>query len=137
MNYPKRVIQAGEKNARIVKAVQAKLNEAGCGPLEGTGNFGPKTVTAVKLFQSTHRDQRGNPLEIDGKIGAITWAALFGLWKVPTIEDSSSTLRAQALRVAASKNVPVIFTHHTRYEDYTHYVPFNSTTLREKESFAF
>ncbi len=36
-----------------------------------------------------------------------------------------------ALRVAASKNVPVIFTHHTRYEDYTHYVPFNSTTLRE------
>jgi 1,2-diacylglycerol 3-alpha-glucosyltransferase len=36
-----------------------------------------------------------------------------------------------ALRVAASKNVPVIFTHHTRYEDYTHYVPFSSTALRE------
>jgi 1,2-diacylglycerol 3-alpha-glucosyltransferase len=36
-----------------------------------------------------------------------------------------------ALRVAASKNVPVIFTHHTRYEDYTHYVPFNSPALRE------
>lgn len=36
-----------------------------------------------------------------------------------------------ALRIAASKNVPVIFTHHTKYEDYTHYVPFNSDTLRE------
>lgn len=36
-----------------------------------------------------------------------------------------------ALRIAAKKNVPVIFTHHTRYEDYTHYVPFDSPTLKE------
>lgn len=36
-----------------------------------------------------------------------------------------------ALRFAASKNAPVIFTHHTRYEDYTHYVPFDSPTLKE------
>lgn len=35
-----------------------------------------------------------------------------------------------ALRVAMNKNVPIIFTHHTRYEDYTHYVPF-SDTLKE------
>lgn len=36
-----------------------------------------------------------------------------------------------ALRVGASKNIPVIFTHHTRYEDYTHYVPFDSPALKE------
>lgn len=36
-----------------------------------------------------------------------------------------------ALRVAATKNAPVIFTHHTRYEDYTHYVPFDSPALKE------
>lgn len=30
-----------------------------------------------------------------------------------------------ALRVAMNKNVPIIFTHHTRYEDYTHYIPFS------------
>ena len=36
-----------------------------------------------------------------------------------------------ALRYAASKNAPVIFTHHTRYEDYTHYVPFDSPTLKD------
>jgi glycosyltransferase involved in cell wall biosynthesis len=36
-----------------------------------------------------------------------------------------------ALRVAAAKNVPVIFTHHTRYEDYTHYVPFDSPAVKE------
>jgi 1,2-diacylglycerol 3-alpha-glucosyltransferase len=40
-------------------------------------------------------------------------------------------LGATALRVGASKNVPVVFTHHTRYEDYTHYVPFDSQALRE------
>jgi glycosyltransferase involved in cell wall biosynthesis len=32
-----------------------------------------------------------------------------------------------ALRVAMNKNVPIVFTHHTRYEDYTHYVPFSDT----------
>ena len=32
-----------------------------------------------------------------------------------------------ALRVALNKNVPIVFTHHTRYEDYTHYVPFSDT----------
>ncbi|WP_009964347.1 glycosyltransferase [Verrucomicrobium spinosum] len=40
-------------------------------------------------------------------------------------------LGATALRVGASKNVPVVFTHHTRYEDYTHYVPFDSPAFRE------
>src|SRR3954467_1297822 len=36
-----------------------------------------------------------------------------------------------ALRVAMNKNVPIVFTHHTRYEDYTHYVPFDSEGLKE------
>lgn len=36
-----------------------------------------------------------------------------------------------ALRVAMNKNVPIVFTHHTRYEDYTHYVPFDSPALKE------
>lgn len=35
-----------------------------------------------------------------------------------------------ALRVAMNKNIPIVFTHHTRYEDYAHYVPF-SDTLRD------
>src|SRR5262245_596183 len=36
-----------------------------------------------------------------------------------------------ALRIAASKHVPVVFTHHTLYEEYTHYVPFNSDALKQ------
>lgn len=35
-----------------------------------------------------------------------------------------------ALRIATNRNVPVVFTHHTRYEDYVHYVPFASPALR-------
>jgi 1,2-diacylglycerol 3-alpha-glucosyltransferase len=34
-----------------------------------------------------------------------------------------------ALRVATNKNVPIVFTHHTRYEDYTHYMPLASEAL--------
>jgi len=35
-----------------------------------------------------------------------------------------------ALRTAASLNVPLVFTHHTMYEQYTHYVPGDSPRLR-------
>lgn len=35
-----------------------------------------------------------------------------------------------ALRVAARHGIPVVFTHHTLYENYTHYVPLDSPRLR-------
>ncbi len=35
-----------------------------------------------------------------------------------------------ALRVAAAREVPVVFTHHTMYERYTHYVPGDSPQLK-------
>lgn len=36
-----------------------------------------------------------------------------------------------ALRIARKKNLPLVFTHHTLYEQYTHYVPLDSDTLRK------
>jgi glycosyltransferase involved in cell wall biosynthesis len=36
-----------------------------------------------------------------------------------------------ALRIGASMNLPVIFTHHTLYEQYTHYVPFDSEPVKD------
>ena len=36
-----------------------------------------------------------------------------------------------ALRYAANKNAPVVFTHHTLHEEYTHYVPFDSPMLKQ------
>lgn len=35
-----------------------------------------------------------------------------------------------ALRVAADQNIPIVFTHHTMYERYTHYVPGDSPLLK-------
>ena len=35
-----------------------------------------------------------------------------------------------ALRVAALREIPVVFTHHTMYERYTHYVPGDSPALK-------
>ncbi len=34
------------------------------------------------------------------------------------------------LRISASRNIPVVFTHHTQYERYTHYVPGDSELLK-------
>ena len=103
MDYPNRVVKAGETNKAIVKAVQQKLNEAGLGPIEVVGIYGPKTINAVKLFQATHRDQKGNALEIDGKIGSVTWAILFGEQTVPVIEENANQLLTEALNIAISQ----------------------------------
>jgi len=35
-----------------------------------------------------------------------------------------------ALRIARSRRRPLVFTHHTRYEEYTHYVPLNVPKLK-------
>jgi len=35
-----------------------------------------------------------------------------------------------ALRTARHRGLPIVFTHHTLYERYTHYVPFDSAPLR-------
>jgi glycosyltransferase involved in cell wall biosynthesis len=35
-----------------------------------------------------------------------------------------------ALRSAWERHLPLVFTHHTLYEQYTHYVPLNSTALK-------
>ncbi len=35
-----------------------------------------------------------------------------------------------ALRMSAQREVPIVFTHHTKYEDYTHYVSADSPTMR-------
>ena len=35
-----------------------------------------------------------------------------------------------ALRLAWSRRLPLVFTHHTMYEQYTHYVPLDSDALK-------
>ena len=53
-----------------VKALQILLNGYGCSCGEVDGDFGSKTLAAVKQFQ------RKNGLDVDGIVGANTWKAL-------------------------------------------------------------
>lgn len=103
MNYPNRVIKKGDSNKAVVKALQQKLNDVGCGLIDVDGSFGPKTFGAVKLFQSTRRDKNSNPLEIDGKVGSITWSVMFGPDSVPIEIEPPNELLKEAIKVAASQ----------------------------------
>ncbi len=103
MKYPNRIIQEGESNSAIVKAIQKRLMELNIGELEGTGVYGKKTVNAVKLFQATHQDQFGNPLEVDGKIGSLTWASLFGIENIVVTDTAPNSLLAEAVKVAMTQ----------------------------------
>jgi hypothetical protein len=103
MNYPNRVIKKGEKNKTVVKALQQKLNEVGCGPIDVDGDFGPQTFKAVKQYQATRRDQNGNPLEIDGKVGSITWAVMFGEPTIIVTQEPANDFLKEALKVAVSQ----------------------------------
>ena len=110
MSYPGRVIKLGETDARIVKAVKTALNRALViqrrpeERLDVTNpHFGPRTKQAVQLFQAQYLDAEGRPLKMDGEIGSITWAALFGADSVPLVERSDDALLARALDIAAGE----------------------------------
>jgi hypothetical protein len=103
MNYPNRIIRTGEQSAPVIIAIQQKLVAAGCGAFEFIGSYGPKTIAAVKLYQSTHRDEQGNLLLDDGEVGPITWGALFGPSTVPHAEETGNVFLKEMLEVARSQ----------------------------------
>lgn len=103
MKYPNRIIKEGESNTGIVKAIQKKLMELNIGDLQGTGIYGTKTKNAVRLFQATHMDQFGNPLEVDGNVGSLTWASLFGVDTIVVTELAPNALLTEALKVAVTQ----------------------------------
>jgi hypothetical protein len=55
-----------------VREIQARLKELGFDPGEVDGKSGARTVKAIKAFQVA------NGLSADGKVGQLTWGALFG-----------------------------------------------------------
>lgn len=58
-----------------VKELQGLLNKKGFN-LVVDGIFGYKTYKAVKAFQSQNLDKHGRQLEVDGKVGPLTWWSL-------------------------------------------------------------
>lgn len=124
--YPGRIIKIGENDRAVVRPLQLRLNELGCGDLRGTGFFGKNTEEAVKVFQARFTDVDGRPLEIDGEVGSITWAALFGAETVPVQEVAPSKLMAKALKIAVSQigviEKPIGSNRGKEVEEYLHSV---------------
>jgi hypothetical protein len=110
MEYPGRIIEVGERDATIVRALKQQLNES-LGAADDSalrldpsnGTFGPKMKRAVSLFQARNVDSIGLPLKQDGEVGALTWAALFGSDTVPTRTAAASPLLTAALRIAGEQ----------------------------------
>jgi hypothetical protein len=104
MDYPGRVIKIGEANSDIVTAIQVRINERGFEILEVNGEFNADTESAVKLFQSQSSDAHGIPLVVDGQLGPISWAALFGTSiNPPAPQPITNELFAKVLEVANSQ----------------------------------
>lgn len=110
MQYPGRVIKAGETDARIVRALKLALNRALAVQRlpdlkldPENPSFGPKMTQAVKLFQARHVDAQGRPLKIDGEVASITWAALFGEDTVPDAQSARDPFLASVLEIAAAE----------------------------------
>jgi peptidoglycan hydrolase-like protein with peptidoglycan-binding domain len=101
--FPNRVIKAGEAEESIVKAIQHRLNELGCGPVPEDGSFDVRTARAVKVFQARFADVTGQPLKVDGQVGSITWGVMFGASSVPLVAEAPSPLTKAALDVAFSQ----------------------------------
>jgi peptidoglycan hydrolase-like protein with peptidoglycan-binding domain len=102
--FPGHAIQAGESDPEIVLAIQRRLNAAGCGPLAENGRFGSPTTVAVKRFQMRFTDADGLPLKVDGIVGPVTWAALFGT-SSPVREADAPLLSAAVEQAAAEIGV--------------------------------
>lgn len=108
MQFPGRIIKAGEKNGEIVKALKARLNETlgltGARALSvDNPAFGPKMTQAVMLFQARNVDSQGTPLKTDGEIGSIAWEILFGPGSVPAADKSDDELLHAALKIAQAE----------------------------------
>jgi hypothetical protein len=101
--FPGRTLKAGSTDAAGVRLVQTRLNQIGCGPVHADGVFGEETTGAVELFQARSIDKFGVPLKVDGQVGPMTWAALFGEQTVVPSTAATGPLSAAALRVAAAE----------------------------------
>lgn len=105
--FPGRIIKKGDTDRATVRRIQQSLNDHGCGPLDVNGVFGGTTDAAVRLFQARFTDADGLPLLVDGKVGSITWGALFGNEAVPSADQPPSPLLA-AMLATATANIGVM-----------------------------
>lgn len=76
MQYPGHVVTIGAP-ADEALAVQTQLASRGYLPHGEISGFDGELASLVKLFQSQNVDLLNRPLRVDGKVGPLTWSALF------------------------------------------------------------
>lgn len=101
--FPGRIVRRDEQDAAVVRALQSRLNEVGCGPVDVDGEFGDQTESAVRLFQARFLDMNDQPLKSDGEVGPLTWGALFGQNTVPVVTEPASDLAGAVLEIARTQ----------------------------------
>jgi hypothetical protein len=96
-DYSGRIIEKGEANTTLVREIAERLRARGYASLSLDAVFDANLAATVKLFQSQHVDRLRRPLKIDGRVGPLTWGALFGA----VVDGQQATgLAAAALEVA-------------------------------------
>ncbi|WP_295389919.1 peptidoglycan-binding protein [uncultured Thiodictyon sp.] len=102
--YPGRIVKIGDPDSALVKKIEGRLNAVGCGPIAEDGDFDEaETESAVKRFQARFTDLDGHPLKIDGKIGSLTWGALFGKDSISNNSSKSTALGQEVVAFAATQ----------------------------------
>lgn len=117
--------------ARSVQAFTSEFRRAGhrvvvVAPIFEAIQEQEADVVRVPAIQNFNGSDFSVPMPVSGKIiSALKSYA-------PQIVHSHHPflLGDTALRVAATRDIPVVFTHHTMYEKYTHYVPGDSPRLQ-------
>ncbi|HWG50999.1 MAG TPA: peptidoglycan-binding protein [Candidatus Acidoferrales bacterium] len=103
LNFPGHVVGLRDLDHASVTLIQTRLNQLGCGPVAQDGDFGPQTQEAVELFQMRSADHFGSPLDVDGRVGPLTWASLFATPSVPVVTDPGKPLLVETLRFATTQ----------------------------------
>jgi lysozyme family protein len=83
--YPGFYLRNGIEDDPNVKLLQQRLTALGIDTGTVDSDFGQQTENAVRLFQARATDETGQPLEIDGIVGPMTWAALFAMDTTPVV----------------------------------------------------
>lgn len=101
--YPDAVLENGMLGSPEVLRLQARLNDVLGSALIEDGDFGVATEDAVRLFQARYTDPTGGEIEVDGRVGPETWAALFGAESLGAATPAAGDARHRVLAIARSQ----------------------------------
>lgn len=98
-DYPGHIVQIGEADRAIVRTIAKQLAANGYALSSPDGVFDDAYASVVKTFQAQNVDASTRPLHADGKVGPLTWGALFP----PPAPPPATGLAGAALAIAKTQ----------------------------------